>query len=257
VLRAASLNPVQHYNLEVGLLRVGDPADFIEVEDLKNFDVLSTYVNGKCVYKDQKLQFPRTTPELINQFRADKKQPSDFHIKLPPGKIKVIEAIDKKLLTNKLLLSPDADDVLKITVVNRYENRPPSIAFIKNFGLKNGAIATSVAHDSHNIIAVGTTDEELCKAINCIISTKGGLCVVDNNTCESLPMPIAGLMSDQEGVQVAKQYQKLETLAKSLGCPLTSPFMTLSFMALLVIPHLKLSDKGLFDGDTFSFTELY
>lgn len=267
ILRCACWNPVQHYNLEVGVLRVGDPADFIEVNNLRDFDVLSTYVNGQCVFKDKKVLFPRVIPKLINHFTAKKKQISDFLIPARPGRIKVIEAIDGQLITKETLAEPllidnvavsdPKRDLLKIAVVNRYQDKSPSIGFIKNFGLKSGAIASSVAHDSHNVIAVGTTDESLCKAVNCIIAHKGGLCVVDNSFEECLPMPIAGLMSDQEGAVVAKQYKKLEALAKSLGCPLRAPFMTLSFMALLVIPQLKMSDLGLFDGATFQFSELF
>lgn len=267
VLRCASLNPVQHYGLEVGLLRVGDPADFIEVDNLTDFGVLRTYVNGECVYKDKKVLFPRVIPERINNFSVKKKSVNDFQVTVCSGRLKVIEALDGQLLTKQLLsetvtinnfvVSDLKQDHLKIAVVNRYENKPPSLAFIKNFGLQRGAIATSVAHDSHNIIAVGTSDESLCKAVNCIIAHTGGLCVVDEHLEECLPFPIAGLMSDQEGSVVAKQYKKLEALTKSLGCSLSAPFMTLSFMALLVIPQLKISDLGLFDGGTFQFTDLF
>ncbi len=267
ILRCASWNPIQHYGLEVGMLRVGDPADFIEVDNLKNFTVLSSYIDGECVFRDKEVLFPRVIPERINHFVAKKKQVSDFVIPVRPGRIKVIEAIDGQLLTKHFLAEPLLSgnyvisdltrDILKIAVVNRYQNKPPSIAFIKNFGLQRGAIASSVAHDSHNIIAVGATDESLCKAINCIIAHQGGLCVVDEQIEECLPFPIAGLMSDQEGSLVANQYKKLEALSKSLGCPLSAPFMTLSFMALLVIPQLKISDLGLFDGESFQFTELF
>ena len=267
VLRCVSLNPIQHYGLDVGLLRVGDTADFIEVNNLTDFDVVSTYIKGQCVYKDKQILFPRTIPEPINHFSTKNKLVRDFHIPFRPGRIKVIEAVDGQLLTKQLLAEPLVvnnlvvsdlmRDHLKIAVVNRYQNMPPSVAFIKNFGLQRGAIATSVAHDSHNIIAVGTSDENLCKAVNCIIAHQGGLCVVDENLEECLPFPIAGLMSDQDGSFVAKQYNKLEMLAKSFGCPLSAPFMTLSFMALLVIPQLKISDLGLFDGETFQFTELF
>jgi adenine deaminase len=267
ILRCASWNPIQHYGLEVGLLRVGDSADFIEVDNLTDFGILSTYINGECVFKNKKILFPRVIPEQINRFAAKKKSVSDFHVSVRPGRIKVIEALDGQLLTKQFLSEPlilkngvisDLErDHLKIAVVNRYENKPLSLAFIKNFGLRRGAIATSVAHDSHNMIAVGTSDESLCKAINCIITHQGGLCVVDEDIEECLPLPIAGLMSDQEGTFVAEKYKKLETLTKALGCPLSAPFMTLSFMALLVIPQLKISDLGLFDGGTFQFTELF
>lgn len=267
ILRCSSWNPIQHYNLEVGLLRVGDPADFIEVNNLKDFNVLSTYINGQCVFKDKKVLFPRFIPQLINRFITKQKQISDFAIPARSGNIRVIEAIEGQLLTkqfvtkpylvNDFVVSDPQQDLLKIAVINRYQDQPPSIGFIKNFGLKRGAMASSVAHDSHNIIVVGTTDESLCKAVNCIIRHQGGLCVVDENFEKCLPMPIAGLMSDQEGTIVAKQYKELEALAKSLGCSLNAPFMTLSFMALLVIPQLKMSDLGLFDGEAFQFLELF
>ncbi|MBI2809474.1 MAG: adenine deaminase [Candidatus Melainabacteria bacterium] len=268
VLRCASSIPIQHYGLEVGQLRVGDPADFIEVDNLVDFRVLSTYVDGRLVAKDGKVLFARIVPQKINQFAVTKKKPEDFKVRAEPGKqLRVIEAQDGKLITGQLFADPLIEngyvcadpkrDLLKIAVVNRYEQVLPAVGFINNFGLKRGAIASSVAHDCHNIIAVGVDDESLCKAINCIISHQGGLAVVDNSQEECLPMPIAGLMSDQEGPLVAAQLQKLVALAKSLGCPLASPFMTLAFMALLVIPKLKLSDKGLFDGETFSFVPLF
>ncbi|MCC5831685.1 MAG: adenine deaminase [Chlamydiales bacterium] len=267
VLRSASWNPIQHYGLEMGLLREGDPGDFIEVDNLKDFTVRSAFVNGECVYREGKILFPRIIPELINHFEAKKKLVEDFRVLASPGSIKVIEAIDGQLITKKSLASPllkgnfvvpdPSRDLLKIAVVNRYQNKPPMVAFIKGFGLQRGAIASSVAHDSHNIIAVGATDESLCRAVNCIIVHQGGLCAIDGEVEECLPFPIAGLMSNLEGTLVAKKYKGLEALAKSLGCTLNAPFMTLSFMALLVIPQLKLSDRGLFDGEAFRFTELF
>jgi len=266
VLRAASKNPIEHYGLDVGMLRVGDPADFIEVNNLQDFQVLSTYVNGHCVAKNNQVLFPRVIPITVNRFNATVKREQDFKVAAKKGPIKVIEAIDGLLITKKSLVEPlvmgreiSADpkrDLLKICVVNRYKDVVPSVAFIKNFGLKQGAIATSVAHDSHNIIAIAADDASLCKAVNCIIRHRGGMAVVTEDLEECLPLPIAGLMSDQEGHWVAKEYKKLEKLAQQLGCKLTSPFMTLSFMALLVIPELKISDLGLFDGEKFAFTEL-
>ncbi len=266
-LRCASKNTIDHYGLEVGQLRVGDPADFIRVRDLKDFHVLSTYVNGVCVAKDGKPLFPRTIPKIVNRFEAKKKAVSDFRVPAKTSRIQVIEAIDGLLITRRFeshplvkdgfAISDPQRDILKIAVVNRYANAAPSIGFIKNFGLKRGAIASSVAHDSHNIIAVGATDEALCKAVNSVIATKGGLAAVDDHFEESLPLPIAGLMSDREGHWTAEQLLKLEKTAKSLGSTLSSPFMTLSFMALLVIPSLKMSDKGLFDVDRFAFTDLF
>lgn len=266
-LRCASKNAIDHYGLEVGQLRVGDPADFIQVHDLKAFQILSAYVNGHCVMKDQKPLFPRVIPKIVNKFAAKKKKASDFHTPAKTGRIKVIEAADGLLITRQIEADPriahgfavsdPSRDILKIAVVNRYADTAPSIGFIKNFGLKKGAIASSIAHDSHNIIAVGATDEALCKAVNCVIETRGGIAAVDDHFEESLPLPIAGLMSDKEGHWVASQLQKLEKTAKGLGSPLVSPFMTLSFMALLVIPSLKMSDKGLFDVNKFAFTDLW
>ncbi len=149
------------------------------------------------------------------------------------------------------LVSNTETDILKLAVVNRYQDAPPAIAFIKNFGLKKGAIASSVAHDSHNIIAVAADDASLCQAVNAIIASRGGICCISDETEAVLSLPVAGLMSDKDGFEVARQYTAIDQLAKQLGSKLEAPFMTLSFMALLVIPHLKLSDKGLFDGDQF------
>jgi adenine deaminase len=269
VLQAACINPVKHYGLEVGLLNVGDAADFILVDNLQDFNVLKTYINGELVAETQQ-DFIKTTPAIpLNYFEATPRQPKDFALAptLPhQTKLRVIEAIDGELITklywhevtaNMLLNSDTKADVLKMTVINRYTAQAdPAIAFIKNFGLKHGAIASSVGHDSHNIIAVGVNDEEICKAVNTLIAHKGGIVAVNGNTIKILPLPVAGIMSAESGETVAKQYTEIDQFAKSLGCTLKSPFMTLSFMALLVIPALKLSDKGLFDVNTFEFVEL-
>lgn len=257
----ASKNPIEHYGLEVGLLRVGDPADFIIVEDLDSLRVLETYIDGECVFKERNL-LPRTEIKTPNKFAAAPKKPEDFIVTAKEGDLHVIEAIDGQLITKHLKLEPKIEngrvisdtsrDILKITVVNRYQNAPPAVGFIKNFGLKSGAIGSSIAHDSHNIIAVGVTDEDLAKAVNAIIAEKGGLALVKNGQAEILPLPIAGLMSNLEGEEAAVRYSNLSEEAKTLGCPLKAPFMTLSFMALLVIPELKMSDKGLFDCKKFS-----
>jgi adenine deaminase len=266
VLRCASWNAIEHYGLDVGMLRVNDPADFIRVKDLKDFEILSTYIDGKCVARNGKALFPHKAAPLINHFKAHPKRSQDFQVAAKPGKLKVIEAIEGELITRQAEVQPlvknglvEADpvrDILKIAVVNRYMDVSPSVAFIKNFGLKRGAIASSVAHDSHNIVAVGVTDEDLCNAVNAVIASKGGVVVVDGAKIECLSLPIAGLMSDREGVEVAQRYKKLEMMAQELGSSLAAPFMTLSFMALLVIPQLKISDKGLFDTNTFAFTPL-
>ena len=266
VLQAACVNPVKHYNLEVGLLQVGDPADFILVDNLKEFNVLETYINGELVAKNGK-SFVKSVPfKVLNNFNTDIKKVADFRLASSSKKIRVIEALDGELVTNQIaadslivdgnLVSNTATDVLKMTVVNRYKNETPSIAFIKNFGIKEGAIASSVGHDSHNIIAIGVSDEAICKAVNLIIKNKGGVCAVTKTTEKVVALPVAGIMSDQPAEIIGKAYAALDAMAKEMGSKLRAPYMSLSFMALLVIPSLKLSDKGLFDGNTFKFTSL-
>ena len=266
VLQAACVNPVKHYNLEVGLLQVGDPADFILVDNLKEFNVLETYINGELVAKNGK-SFVKSVPfEVLNNFNTDIKKVADFRLASSSKKIRVIEALDGDLVTNQTaadslivdgnLVSNTATDVLKMTVVNRYKNETPSIAFIKNFGIKEGAIASSVGHDSHNIIAIGVSDEAICKAVNLIIENKGGVCAVTKTTEKVVALPVAGIMSDQPAEIIGNAYAALDAMAKEMGSTLRAPYMSLSFMALLVIPSLKLSDKGLFDGNTFKFTSL-
>ena len=266
VLQAACVNPVKHYNLEVGLLQVGDPADFILVDNLKEFNVLETYINGELVAKNGK-SFVKSVPfEVLNNFNTDIKKVADFRLASSSKKIRVIEALDGELVTNQIaadslivdgnLVSNTATDVLKMTVVNRYKNETPSIAFIKNFGIKEGAIASSVGHDSHNIIAIGVSDEAICKAVNLIIENKGGVCAVTKTTEKVVALPVAGIMSDQPAEFIGKAYAALDAMAKEMGSTLRAPYMSLSFMALLVIPSLKLSDKGLFDGNAFKFTSL-
>jgi adenine deaminase len=268
ILRAACLNPAKHYKMNVGLLQEGDSADFIVVEDLKNFNVLQTYINGELVAENGITKIKAQKPGVINSFNCDEKMPSDFRFFLSdfPSEIPVIEALDGQLITNKSLLTPKIvnneivsdieNDILKMVVVNRYKNSPVAKALIKNFGLQGGAIASSVAHDSHNIIAVGVDDESICKAVNIIIKEKGGVsCVGENLEGTILPLPVAGLMSNEDGYEVAELYTSVDNAAKNLGSKLSAPFMTLSFMALLVIPHLKLSDLGLFDGDKFEFVK--
>jgi adenine deaminase len=264
ILQAACLNPVNHYNLKVGLLREGDPADFIVVDNLTDFTILQTYINGELVAQHGKTQIPFIESRIINQFHTLAKTPEEFALPATGNTLQVIEAIDGQLITNKLTAAPlikdgfvqpdPAQDILKITVVNRYADSKPAVAFIKNFGLKEGAIASSVAHDSHNIIAVGVNDELICKAINSIIGAKGGITAATTTRHLILPLPVAGIMSGEDGYTIAKQYEQLDKMAKEMGSQLQSPFMTLSFMALLVIPSLKLSDKGLFDGEKFVFT---
>jgi adenine deaminase len=278
ILQAACINPVKHYTLDVGLLKVGDPADFILLESLADFKVMATYIdglkvaeNGLSLIPDPSLgaveikdSNPSSSP--INRFGIGKINVEDLSL-TGEGEYRypVIECIDGQLITNKLSLQPlhqngswcsdTANDVLKIVVVNRYHQAPIAKAFIHQFGFTDGAIASSVAHDSHNIVAVGVDDESLCRAINLIIETKGGVSCVGPDMEHCLPLPIGGLMSAQDGYAVAAAYTAIDKAAKSLGSTLSAPFMSLSFMALLVIPRIKLSDKGLFDGDGFGFYE--
>lgn len=266
VLQAACLNPVKHYNLDVGLLQKGDDADFIVVSDLIKFNAIQTFINGELVAENGISFVQDVDFEVLNNFNTDIKKVSDFEFHSASEKIRVIEALDGELVTNAIevdslikdgnLVSNIQDDVLKMTVVNRYQNDEPSIAFIKNFGLKEGAIASSVGHDSHNIIAVGVSDEMICKAVNLLIENKGGICAVNDQEEKVVPLPVAGIMSDKPAVEIGKAYAELDQMAKQMGSQLRAPYMTLSFMALLVIPSLKLSDKGLFDGSKFQFTSL-
>ncbi|NNC51005.1 MAG: adenine deaminase [Flaviramulus sp.] len=266
VLQAACINPVKHYNLDVGLLQVGDDADFIVVEDLKLFKTRQTYINGELVFDNGQSLIKQIAFENLNNFNCNKKEISDFRLESSAKQIRVIEALEGQLVTNELiedaliengnLVSNTEKDILKMVVVNRYHNQKPAIAFIKNFGLKKGAIASSVGHDSHNIIAVGVSDEAICKAVNLIIENTGGICAVSNSEEKIVPLPVAGIMSDKDGETIGKQYALLDKMAKGLGSTLNAPYMTLSFMALLVIPSLKLSDKGLFNGTDFKFTSL-
>ena len=266
VLQAACVNPVKHYNLDVGLLQEGDEADFIVVEDLTKFNVKQTFINGELVAENGKSFVKQVGFEVLNNFDTDKKEIGDFEFPSASEKIRVIEALDGELVTNEIeanslikdgnLVSDVENDVLKMTVVNRYKNAEPAVAFIKNFGLKEGAIASSVGHDSHNIIAVGVSDEMICKAVNVLIENKGGVCAVTETESEVVALPVAGIMSDKPAEEIGKSYAKLDAMAKQMGSGLRAPYMTLSFMALLVIPDLKLSDKGLFSGKDFKFTSV-
>ncbi len=266
VLQAACINPVKHYNLDVGLLQNGDAADFILVNNLTDFNVLETYIDGQLIAKNGISFIESVAIEIVNNFNVDFKKVSDFKFCSDSEKIRVIEALDGELVTNEIetdslivdgnLVSNTNTDILKMTVVNRYQNSIPSIAFIKNFGLKEGAIASSVGHDSHNIISVGVSDEAICRAVNLIIQHKGGVCAVNSSEKKILPLPIAGIMTEKSAQETGKSYAEIDKMAKEMGSTLKAPFMTLSFMALLVIPSLKLSDKGLFDGTSFQFTSL-
>jgi adenine deaminase len=273
IIKVACVNPVLHYNLDVGLLRVGDHADFILVQDLVHFHVLETWINGEKVAEQGKCLFTVAPPaaghpalQQVNRFSCTHQNPVDLQLAAgpnPSADIPVIEALNGQLITNRLSLpvpivngirvADPANDILKIVVVNRYHQAPVAKAFIKNFGLREGALASTVAHDSHNIVAVGVDDSALCRAINLVIDHRGGVSCVNEEEEMVLPLPVGGLMSADDGYRVAELYTLIDAMAKRNGSTLNAPFMTLSFMALLVIPELKLSDKGLFDGKAFRF----
>ncbi len=277
-LRCASVLPVEHYGLDVGLLRVGDPADFIVFSGWENLKVQRTYLRGELVARDGRSRLPRQPSKTPNAFKAQPRTASEFKVGRGPDPrggrprgarptINVIEALNGQLITRHLrekltvvdgaVMADPRRDILKIAVVNRYAPHAPiSIGFIRGFNLRSGAIASSVAHDSHNVVAVGADDESLCAAVNLVIKARGGLSVVGRGRRAVLPLPIAGLMSDQDGRVVARRYTTLDAAAKQLGSKLDAPFMTLSFMALLVIPDLKLSDRGLFSATKWGFVAL-
>lgn len=266
VLRAASLNAIKHYHLDVGQLQQGDDADFIVVDNLNSFNVLQTYVKGRIVAENGVTLMQRRREEACNNFHATSISLEDLHVDDNGGFIQVIAAMDGNLITNTIIAKPKVEDgnlvsdtsrdILKMVVLNRYAPSKPAVGFINSFGLKRGAIATSVAHDSHNIVAVGCSDEDILRAVNMLVLTQGGMVACSETEFALLPLPVAGLMSLEEGSRVAEDYERADKLAHEFGSKLYSPFMTLSFMALLVIPELKLSDKGLFDVNRFEFTSL-
>jgi adenine deaminase len=270
-LRAACLVPIEHYGLAVGQLRVGDPADFIEVDSLMEFNVLRTWIDGQLVAENGATKIPSAKVGVVNKFVPTKLTVDDIAVSAPADdteKLQVIEALDGQLITNRLEVPVQIlheavhynleMDVLKLVVVNRYYKAPPAVAYIRNFGLKRGAMASSVAHDSHNVIAVGVADKDIVNAVNFVMQAGGGLSAAceEETVIEVLPLPVAGLMATGTCEEVGEAYGKLDRLVKGWGSTLRSPYMTLSFMALLVIPSLKLSDRGLFDGSKFEFTPL-
>ena len=267
VLRSACVNPVLHYGLDVGLLREGDPADFIEVHNLDDFRVLRTFIDGRLVAERGETKIERIEPVVVNRFHGSTRSVEEFRIEAQSSRINAIEAIDGQLITKCRVVDARVVDgqavsdpernLLKMVVVNRYEPAPPAVAFVQNFGLTRGAIASSVAHDSHNVIAVGASDEDLCKAVNLVLQAGGGLSLAEGKQRMVLSLPVAGLMSTATCREVGVAYASIDGLVKQLGSKLRSPFMTLSFMALLVIPEIKLSDKGLFDGNRFEFMPLF
>ena len=268
VLRAACINPVRHYGLNVGLLRPGDDADLIEVNDLTSFQVLRTFIRGVAVAEHGVCRITRTPVPVVNNFNANPIGPEALKIPCDQNsaRVHVMQAVDGQLITHRTMesvqavdgqISADpARDLLKLVVLNRYAPSQPAVALVKGFGLQRGAIASSVAHDSHNVIAVGSNDDDLAAAMNLVVGARGGLSVAAAESRQLLSLPVAGLMSTETCEQVAAAYGRLDRLAKSLGCTLRSPYMTLSFMALLVIPELKLSDQGLFDVQRFDWQPL-
>ena len=264
ILNIACINPIKHYKMDVGKLQIGDKADFITVNNLKDFNVTNTFVNGEVVVSNGICILSERDNPVLNNFNTGYKTKDQFKVDVLSKSLKVIEALDGQLITNSIIETIDeitenfesdlTKDILKIAVVNRYNESEPAIAFIKNFGLKRGAIASTVAHDSHNIIAVGVDDESICRAVNLVIQKTGGLSLIDGDFESVIPLPIAGLMSDQSCEVIGEAYSKIDKQAKEMGSQLKAPYMLLSFMALLVIPELKLSDKGLFDGKEFKFT---
>ena len=267
VLRSCTYNPVKHYNLDIGLLGVGDPADFIRVDNLSEFNILETYVDGQLVAKNGQ-SLITSVPEIpFNKFEVGKIRTADIRIKPEGDQIRVQGAFDGQLITEQFIteaaimddnvVSDLSRDILKLVVKNRYAEGPAAVGFIHNIGLKRGALASCVAHDSHNIVAVGVDDASLAAAINLVIEAKGGISLVDGGIEQLLPLPFAGIMSGIDGYEVARLYDAMDKKAKEMGSPLSAPYMTLSFMALLVIPDLKMSDKGLFDGTRFAFTDVF
>ena len=267
VLKAASYNTIRHYNLPVGLLQTGEDADFIVVDDLRCPVAKQTYIKGVMVAENGVANFKYKELATPNIFERPYLYAQDLFVPDKGKKIKVIECLDGQIITKSLVTEPkvvdggivsDVErDILKMVVVNRYQPYTPSVAFIKGFGLKRGALASSVAHDSHNIVAVGVTDSDILHAVNLLIEHTGGVTAYCGTEMVAVPLPVAGLMSNEDGYEVAQAYKNADALAKRLGSTLYAPFMTLAFMALLVIPELKLSDQGLFDVNTFGFTSIY
>jgi adenine deaminase len=266
VLHVACLHPGHHYRLPVGLFRPGDPADMIVVNNLRDFQGLQTYCQGHLVAERGQVLLPTVPVEPLNRFAATERRVEDFQRPVRSATVRTIAAIDGQLVIQErhvpaptrhgLLTADVSGDLLKLAVINRYAEAPPAIALVHNFGLTRGALASSVAHDSHNIVAVGATDAELYAAVNAVIRAQGGIAVAAGQTIDIPPLPIAGLMSPDDGYAVGAQYARLDARAKQVGSTLSAPFMTLAFMALLVIPDLKLSDRGLFSGQDWRFVSL-
>ncbi len=268
VLRACSLNAIQHYKLDVGVLQEGDKADFIIVDDLRDFNVQSCYIDGELVFDQNRILFPNSDTKPINKFELNKHfSDNDFQVESSNRLFKIIKAFDGSLLTdcfehqlpnrNGVVYTDPLMGINKIVVINRYQSDPkPSIGFIQGFDISRGAIASTVAHDSHNIIAIGADDSCITKVVNRLIDSKGGLALYDGNEMYHLPLPVAGLMSNENFELVSEAYEAISKKTSEIGCSLKAPFMTMAFMALLVIPKLKIGDKGLFDVEKFQLTSL-
>ncbi len=266
-LRPCTLIPRDHYNLDVGMLQVDDPADFIIIDKPESFNVMKTYINGELVAQNRKSLITQHQNDFPNNFVSYQLKPSDIEVEAEEGKIRVIDVNDGQLVTGEMLADPKIEngkvisdpehDILKIVVVNRYRNTKPAVGFIHNMGLKNGAMVSTVAHDSHNIIATGVNDEMILEAINLVQQHKGGIAYVDQKQKIILPLPVAGIMSNKNAAEVSQLYEKLDSTARKNGSQLTAPYMSLAFMALLVIPSLKIGDQGLFDGNSFRFVQIF
>ncbi len=266
VIKSATLNPMLHYNMNVGVLRVGDSADFIVVDSLEKMDVVETWIEGSKVFGDGKVNFSANSAPELNNFNCNAISPLEIKVLVESPEVKVIESFDGELFTKNLTVpvretselgSNTKNDILKIVVKDRYNDSPPSVGFIKGFGLQNGAFASSIAHDSHNIICVGVSDEDIVTAINTVVEMRGGLVVCNQNRVSKINLEIGGIMTSSSCFETAEKYLKLNDELRVMGCTFKAPFMTLSFMALLVIPELKISDKGLFDVNSFSITKLF
>lgn len=267
LIKAASVNAIMHYGLDNGLLQVGDKADFCLVENLTDFKVLKTYIDGDCVFENDQVTFSCRKRKSPNSFYVNSLKLEDIQIKDKAKKVKIIEALDGELITRTLnfrlnelngnLLADKDNDILKLIVLNRYKKEKPALGFIKNMGLKKGGMVSSIAHDSHNIIVTGTSDKIILELVDWIQKEKGGMAIHNGSEIIGLPLPVAGLMSDQNFEFVKNKYVEMNNLAHKLGSKLSAPFMTLSFMSLLVIPELKLGNKGLFDVNAFAFTDIY
>jgi len=267
LLRAATYNPKKFYNLETGLLQPGDPADFVRVKNLKEFEVRETYINGERVFNQKGINFAAGESEAPNYFVKNRMEEHDLKVPDKGKSVKVIQVLDGELWTNTLIARPNSikgylesdteEDILKLVVQNRYKKEKPAIGFINNMGLKYGGMISTIAHDSHNIICTATHDKIILELLGWINNNRGGIAFSDGKKIYGLPLPVAGLLSDQSAYEVAKTYHELENKVKQAGSDLKAPFMTLSFMALLVIPELKLSNKGLFEVNQFRISDLY